>query len=276
MNSKLIFSLYLDVGARGHADLIQKAWSSSDLLFKSFECPPSFSSFRIDGAGRLKNNKTYDYRRIRRVAQQAVDDGAIRTFTLYGVEQPDFKQLSFDWTLLYSAGSYFSKVSNVFLVQAGVDCSFMQPMAIQEKVSNVMETFLDHNSLVYGHVFLMPCSFHPAGYGIGLAGDAPSTLVKSINRWRVSLPRWGLSIPRDVFPLNYLSDQHLKRTVGSKTLEAFIQDGNGRLSTLGPNLFEWRIAAKEGDCLDLVWDQPEVLRIRSELISHGFFPWYTE
>lgn len=91
--------------------------------------------------------------------------------------------------------------------------------------------------------------FGPKGWGVpGQISDEEEAEMEKISRWgHTGMPAkiWQRGLLRDVYPWNFLSGPHLKRSVGVVTLEQWIMEDvqRGHLEHLNDRLWFWEVPA---------------------------------
>ncbi|MDP4840325.1 MAG: hypothetical protein NWR43_01930 [Alphaproteobacteria bacterium] len=116
---------------------------------------------------------------------------------------------------------------------------------IKKILKDVLHFFKAKYGYAFQRKFDLGPSLYPAGVISGL--DYGRKERKEITNWdNLGLLEHSLYQPhmiRDVYPLNFLSPQHLKAPIGDQTLEQWIQEdpSRGTLEELLPNFWCWSV-----------------------------------
>jgi hypothetical protein len=269
MNDKFVLCFYSTPSDNDVSCLLDRSWGYALDFFSKFDVDIKSCSYGLGEKVRgLKAFELYDFRRVEKKARSEIERGNLRHFSFYDVEKGDSKSPAFDWDILFDCGVFMPM--GIFIFQLGVDVQILdQKIGVLSNwltdIKHEVEGYLDP---IYGHGFVMPSSFLPSGYALGVMGNAPDFFLYDVNSWRKGCSHSCKSKVRNIHPLNYLNDEHIGLLNGSGiALQAKIVTG-------GENeLSQFSLGGASDSLESLLWNNSEVMDVRRELEDRSFFPW---
>jgi hypothetical protein len=225
---------------------------------------------------RLSDHTAYTYTRYQRRFEIELSRGNLAWLDLEAMNTKPHGYVAFDWDAVCGLNDDQKRGASA---ETGIDLRHLD--RLDQSVmgflkASILETTSSFIDTTYGYCTVMPRSFMPAGYAIGImASKAPDMLIRDANIWSDSVRRECYRYLRNVFAINVLGRSHLDLKVGEQRLEDWVSSGpsRGTLSELGDNLIVWSLMGADEGWESLRWDAPAVTAVREELMRHKLFPW---
>jgi len=225
---------------------------------------------------RMSDHTAYTYRRYRRRFEDELSRDNLVWLDLQGMNTKPDGYIAFDWDA--ECGLNKDDERGV-LSETGIDVRYADKLGdnlVEFLVASMLEITRGFVETKYGYCTMMPRSFMPAGYAIGImASKAPKMFISDANIWSDKIRRECSRYLRNVHAINVLNASHLDLLVGQERLEDWIKarPARGQLTELAEGLMLWSLVDDEADVGSLRWDAPRVQAVRDELMAYDFFPW---
>lgn len=221
----------------------------------------------------VKNDNAYKYKRYHSQFDEEVKNENVKMLTLTSMSSKPKGYIAFEWDWTARLGITDNRHGPVAIL--GVDVGDYIPSNL-EFIDQYVQLVTPLIDAKYGFVVVMPQTYMPAGYVIGLAcKGAGEKFVYDANSWRRFARKECDQSIRNIFGYNILNSKHLDILVGGQRLEEWIQasSNRGKIKPLNDGLYLWTF--QEEDCKNefLLCDYGSVISVRETLSQYQIFPW---
>ncbi len=162
----------------------------------------------------IVNGKMYNYKKLLSKMHKAVELNRFKSVSFDFVPEDAFS-VAFDWGVTVEAG-YFGKNKTRFL-KVGISQDILSKINNWPELIFSLSLELLKSKYEYGFICKFPSDHFPAGYAVGIPGRGDALFLKEANRWSMGGDLKLNESIRNVYPINFITEAHLKKCDSEQT-----------------------------------------------------------